>query len=327
MHCSFELQPVVRDVHVIQILKWGGVSCMSQFKLELAIYDPFSCFDFRLGGSGPVIWSYFAEFQPKSKRGSMLSFMAAFWTLGNLFVAGLAWLIIPADIGINTPFFVYNSWRIFLLICAVPSFVVAGLLFFLPESPKFLLSRGRTDEAMEIFRKIYKLNTGKDKNLYPVKQLILEDDDLKALKAIEANETVNENKYMSMIADIIENSKQLFVSPILKFTIISITINFTFHIGYYGLMMWFPELFNRFDEYDRHHPGETAGVCQVTDFVVNLEKYSDKCSDTIESAVFMESLVSLAAAIPANIIAVLGMDRLGRKFFLGKISRALIWQN
>lgn len=43
---------------------------------------------YSLGGSGPVIWSYFAEFQPKSKRGSMLSFMAAFWTLGNLFVAG-----------------------------------------------------------------------------------------------------------------------------------------------------------------------------------------------------------------------------------------------
>lgn len=49
-----------------------------------------------LGGSGPVIWSYFAEFQPKSRRGSMLSFMAAFWTIGNLFVAGLAWLIIPS---------------------------------------------------------------------------------------------------------------------------------------------------------------------------------------------------------------------------------------
>lgn len=44
---------------------------------------------FRLGGSGPVIWSYFAEFQPKNKRGSMLSSMAAFWTLGNLFVASM----------------------------------------------------------------------------------------------------------------------------------------------------------------------------------------------------------------------------------------------
>lgn len=53
---------------------------------------------YSLGGSGPVIWSYFAEFQPKKKRGAMLSFMAAFWTLGNLFVAGLAWIIIPSGI-------------------------------------------------------------------------------------------------------------------------------------------------------------------------------------------------------------------------------------
>ncbi|PSN42675.1 Synaptic vesicle glycoprotein 2B [Blattella germanica] len=54
-------------------------------------YELFMLFRFlngaALGGSGPVIWSYFAEFQPKKKRGSMLSFMAAFWTLGNLFVA------------------------------------------------------------------------------------------------------------------------------------------------------------------------------------------------------------------------------------------------
>lgn len=281
-------------------------------------YEMFMLFRFlngaALGGSGPVIWSYFAEFQPKSKRGSMLSFMAAFWTLGNLFVAGLAWLIIPADIGVKTPFFVYNSWRIFLLICALPSFIVAVLLFFLPESPKFLLSRGQTEEAIEIFRKIYRMNTGKDKNLYPIKQLILEDS--QTLKAIEANEPITENKYISMISDILENSKQLFVSPILKFTVISITINFTFHIGYYGLMMWFPELFNRFDEYARHHPGVTAGVCEVTEYVVNLEAQSEKCSGHIESAVFMESLISLASAIPANIVAILGMDRLGRKFFL-----------
>lgn len=60
-----------------------------------------------LGGSGPVIWSYFAEFQPKSKRGSMLSFMAAFWTLGNLFVAGLAWVIIPAG---EFPLNSYYRW-------------------------------------------------------------------------------------------------------------------------------------------------------------------------------------------------------------------------
>lgn len=42
----------------------------------------------RIGGSIPVTWSYYAEFQPKSKRGAMLSFLASFWMVGNLLVAG-----------------------------------------------------------------------------------------------------------------------------------------------------------------------------------------------------------------------------------------------
>lgn len=103
-------------------------------------YEIFMLFRFlngaALGGAGPVIWSYFAEFQPRHKRGSMLSFMAAFWTLGNLLVASMAWLIIPTNIGIETEEFVYNSWRVFLLICALPSFIVGILLLYLPESPK-----------------------------------------------------------------------------------------------------------------------------------------------------------------------------------------------
>lgn len=82
--------------------------------------------------------------------------------------------------------------------------------------------------------------------------------------------------------------------------------------------MWFPELFNRFDEYDRHHPGQDATVCEVTNFVVNNGSHVGLCSDKIESGVFMESLITVAAALPSNIVAVLGMDRLGRKFFLGK---------
>lgn len=84
--------------------------------------------------------------------------------------------------------------------------------------------------------------------------------------------------------------------------------------------MWFPELFNRFDEFNRHHPGQDASVCEVTNFVVNNGSHIGLCSDKIESTVFMESLITVAAALPSNIIAVLGMDRLGRKFFLGKLT-------
>lgn len=82
--------------------------------------------------------------------------------------------------------------------------------------------------------------------------------------------------------------------------------------------MWFPELFNRFEEYDQEFPGQETSVCQVTEFVVNKAHSSinETCSSTIPSSVFMESLVTISAGLPANLIAILFMDRLGRKFFL-----------
>ncbi|CAG5099480.1 Similar to Sv2b: Synaptic vesicle glycoprotein 2B (Mus musculus) [Cotesia congregata] len=273
-----------------------------------------------------------SKFQPKSKRGSMLSFMAAFWTLGNLFVAGLAWLIIPHDIGITSTSFTFNSWRIFLLICAAPSFIVAGLLLLLPESPKYLLSRGRYDEALNIFRNIYAINTGKPRESYTVKELILDDfansknivEPIKStggtIGGTKDNNNKKKNKYKIMFGDIMDNSKQLFVSPILRFTVISIIINFTFHIGYYGLMMWFPELFNRFDLFNQRNPNQNTDICQVTEFYIkvknNITEQDQPCDSKIGEAVFIESLITVASAIPANILAVLGMDRLGRKFFL-----------
>lgn len=220
------------------------------------------------------------------------------------------------DIGFHTASFTFNSWRIFLVVCSVPSFIVAGLLLYLPESPKFLLSQGKIEEALAIFRGIYVTNTGKPQELYPVKELLIDE---KLKNELEEVKKPIKNKYKRMLYNIMDNSKQLFMSPILKFTTISITINFTFHIGYYGLMMWFPELFNRFDEFARAHPDvDEASVCEVTDYVVSLGSHSTSgvCSATIPSTVFLESLITVAAALPANVIAVLGMDKLGRKFFL-----------
>ena len=150
--------------------------------------------------------------------------------------------------------FTYNSWRIFLLMNSIPSFIVGALLFYLPESPKFLLSQGKYEEALCIFRGIFVTNTGKPKELYPVKKLLIDENP-------KSEKSAMNGKYKNMFISVMDNTKQLFQRPVMKFTIISIIINFTFHIGYYGLMMWFPELFNRFDEYFRNHPDvESASV-------------------------------------------------------------------
>ncbi|ALC48849.1 CG3168 [Drosophila busckii] len=267
-----------------------------------------------LGGSGPVIWSYFAEFQPKAKRGSMLSFMAAFWTFGNLFVAGLAWLIIPTEIGFTySTYFKYNSWRIFLLVCSLPSFLVGFLLLYLPESPKFLLTRGKKDRALAIFRGIFVTNTKKKPEEYMVYDLEVDE------KLVQGSSHGFKGKMKRMVSGMVEHSRDLFRSPILRFTLVSITINFTFHIGYYGLLMWFPEVFNRFEEFEKANPNESADICTVTDFVVALHSQvtnNGTCNSDISPSVFRESLITLASALPANLLAILGMDMLGRRFFL-----------
>lgn len=42
----------------------------------------------RVGGSIPVIFSYFSEFMPRLRRGAMISALATFWMAGNILAAG-----------------------------------------------------------------------------------------------------------------------------------------------------------------------------------------------------------------------------------------------
>lgn len=82
----------------------------------------------------------------------------------------LAWLVIPQPWSIVfwDGAFVYNSWRIYLSICGLPMLLGAFCLCFFPESPKFLMSQDRNEDALEVFKKIYSINTGLPKDNYPV---------------------------------------------------------------------------------------------------------------------------------------------------------------
>ena len=87
------------------------------------------------------------------------------------------------------------------------------------------------------------------------------------------------------------------------------------YFRYYGLWMWFPELFNRLNIYYKDHPNATVGVCDITNYQSDTQLES---SCNVDSQVFLDQfLISLAAA-PGNIWTMVHMDRLGRKFFLGK---------
>lgn len=40
--------------------------------------------------------------------------------------------------------------------------------------------------------------------------------------------------------------------------------------SYYTLMIWFPELFYRFEQFENDHPNQVASVCDVSSVVLNI---------------------------------------------------------
>lgn len=54
-----------------------------------------SCTPSRIGGSIPIVFSYFSEFLAQEKRGEHLSWLCMFWMIGGVYAAAMAWAIIP----------------------------------------------------------------------------------------------------------------------------------------------------------------------------------------------------------------------------------------
>ena len=59
----------------------------------------------------------------------------------------------------------HGPWRLYLLLLNSLSLISFVLINFLPESPKFLLSIGKHDEAISILKKIHDTNFGKGKDV------------------------------------------------------------------------------------------------------------------------------------------------------------------
>lgn len=49
----------------------------------------------RLGGSLPILIAYFSEFIPRLQRVKYLSALLACWAFGGIYVALMAWAILP----------------------------------------------------------------------------------------------------------------------------------------------------------------------------------------------------------------------------------------
>ncbi|MGP5497519.1 MFS transporter [Corynebacterium flavescens] len=96
-----------------------------------------------LGAELPVASTLISEFAPRRVRGRLVVILEAFWALGWLLAALIGTFVVSAG---------ENGWRWALAIGMVPAFYSVYVRSKLPESVRFLESRGKDAEAEAVVR-------------------------------------------------------------------------------------------------------------------------------------------------------------------------------
>ncbi|CAH9055585.1 unnamed protein product [Cuscuta epithymum] len=243
---------------------------------------------FGLGG-GPVLFSWFLEFIPAPSRGTWMVIFSAFWTIGTIFEASLAWIVMPR-----------LGWRWLLALSSIPSALLLLFYTFTIESPRFLCANGRQAEALQILEKIARINAAR----LPPGILVSNKQVVNEVTPTEDKHLLSPKKDQSVKSKCVEctsgwfSSLVMLLSPSMaKSTLLLWVVFFGNAFAYYGLVL----------------------------LATQLNSGDDKCSPSqsksknSEAVNYREVFITSFAEIPGLILSALMIDKIGRKHSMASL--------
>lgn len=156
-----------------------------------------------LGGLMPINTSLVSEFVSSKHRGRFSSILTVLWPFGLLAAAVLSLTLVPQ-----------HGWRILFFIGVIPAIVTVFIAHLVPESPRWLITKGRVDEARKILIKL----GAKEKD---ITNLI--------------NEKVEEKTSVWTVLK----------PPYRKRFVLTAGYYFFGYFGYYGYVLWLPTILTK----------------------------------------------------------------------------------
>ncbi|XP_012723103.2 synaptic vesicle glycoprotein 2B [Fundulus heteroclitus] len=248
-------------------LIWAlAINCIFAFLSSFAQGYGFFLF-FRLlsgigiGGTVPIVYSYFSEFLQMDKRGEHLSWLCMFWMMGGIYASFTAWGIIPRygwgfSMGTELQF---HSWRVFVLVAALPAIASLVGLTFMPESPRFLLEHAKHDEAWMILKRVHDTNwraKGQPEKVFTVTHIkapkTAEDEFIEIQSATGTPVQRWAVRSLTLCKLVLRNMASLLSAELRFSTLFMAVIWFCMAFSYYGLSVWFPDMIKhlQYEEYE-----------------------------------------------------------------------------
>eukprot|EP00494_Astrolonche_serrata_P034503 UN34772 len=102
-----------------------------------------------IGIVSAIIPLYLSECAPKHIRGRIVALYTMMLTFGQFVASVVSSIIVYYKISGES-----NGWRWMLGFAVIPPLIQGFLLFNLPESPRWLITKDETDEAVEVLTRL-----------------------------------------------------------------------------------------------------------------------------------------------------------------------------
>ncbi|KAJ8960609.1 hypothetical protein NQ318_013901 [Aromia moschata] len=242
---------------------------------------------FLIGAPGSIIFSYVAEFQPPRYRPASVCLCGLSFTFSWLLLPLLASAVLPLDVDLSLGrFLVLTPWRLFVILLVVPEVLVGAWFLRMPESPRFYAAKGEAGEALKVLRRMYSENTGRSSETFPVRRLVGEG--ATETRSADDGDVACRSRTVRVLKQMLSQGKELFRPPLLTVTVV------------FGLGLWFPELFIRFEHYHQLHPNGTITVKELA--ALNYAK-NVTCEPSLDASVIHSTVAMALSAMAYNAVS------------------------
>ena len=203
------------------IMMWAlAIYCTASFASAfVSSANPFFCLrvvaGIGVGAESVIVAPFLSEFVAKSYRGRFVGALAGFFSFGFLGAAVIGFAVVPAA---------EWGWRLAIIITALPIVMLLWWRRALPESPRWLESRGRRRAAEAILAQI------EGEVIRTRGQRLPEPEVLPLAPSVDVG------------ASVLNNLRDLLRPPLARITAMSWTLWLSITFSYYSFFTWIPTL-------------------------------------------------------------------------------------